>query len=236
MRHSNNVPRYTDADVIAARTADTLARQRPPYGKLQRVLWVSESVILASWHALQRTAAEGCEGVVCWAVPADQYQSNPQTCTTVVAPLQVVSPGEYEIPADGVRAMGRALRAAGLVNVAQLHTHPDEWVGHSTWDDTHAFSLRDGALSIVWPQYGHTLPPRPAWGVHECQGHVWRELTGDEAAARIRVVPAVLDLRAAHPDDERRAAAPNTESGPPPALRRNTRDKGRHVPPCEGRD
>ncbi len=142
------------AALIAARRDARDASQHPPHGTPTKVLQVPESVIDESWRALRATAARGCEGVVFWAAPADQYLEAVQTCTTVVVPKQYVSPGRYEVPPDAVRALGRTLRAAGLVNVAQLHTHPDQWVGHSAWDDEHAFSLRDGALSIVWPDYG----------------------------------------------------------------------------------
>jgi len=91
--------------------------------------------------------------------------------------------------------MGQALREAGLVNVAQIHTHPDSWVGHSPWDDAHAYSLREGSLSIVWPHYGVDLPPQRAWGVHERLRGEWTELSEEEAQRRVRIVPSVIDLR-----------------------------------------
>lgn len=159
------------------------------------VLYVSEELVRASWDALRVTAAAHVEGVLLWATPASFYSSPIQIVTTVVLPRQRVGPGSYEIPRDGVREMGRSLRGAGLVNVAQLHTHPGDSVRHSPWDNSHSFSQRDGAISIVWPRYGLELPDIEDWGVHECRNHTWIRLSKDAAARRLQVLPSKLDLR-----------------------------------------
>jgi hypothetical protein len=160
-----------------------------------RTLYVSEDILVASWRALRLTADESAEGIVFWTTAAPLYASPVQVVTCLLVPQQRVSAGRYELPADAVREMGRALRARGLVNVAQLHTHPTDWVDHSPWDDAHAFSLRDGALSIIWPRYGRDLPAFETWGVHERQAGQWAWLSVAEAAARVRVLPAGIDLR-----------------------------------------
>ena len=170
-----------------------------------RTLYVPHEVVLDTWRALRPTADAGAEGMVLWVTPASMYTSPVQVVTTVLVPRQRVSAGRYEIPPDAVRAMGRTLRESGLVNVAQVHTHPRDWVVHSAWDGAHAFSLREGALSIVWPYYGRVLTPMDAWGVHECRSHAWERLPLAEACSRVRVVPGVLDLRHALewlPDDD----------------------------------
>lgn len=160
-----------------------------------RVLFVPEEVVVATWRGLRPMAEAACEGVVLWAAPKAQYDDHQQVATTVIVPRQRVGSGRYELPADAVREMGHALRCCGLVNIAQVHSHPDEWVGHSDWDDTHAFSLRDGALSIVWPAFGRDLPRKDTWGVHECSGRTWRRLGSCEAGRRVVILPLVLDLR-----------------------------------------
>lgn len=160
-----------------------------------RVLVVPAAAVHSSWTALRATAEAGCEGVVYWSVPRGQYDSQVQSVASVIVPEQKVSAGNFQVPPAAVRAMGRKLREMGLVNVAQLHTHPGNWVGHSAWDDDHAFSLRNGALSIVWPQYGLELPPVGRWGVHECHDRAWGRLSTEAAARRVRILPGVLDLR-----------------------------------------
>ncbi len=163
--------------------------------KVGRVLHVPEAVVVATWQALRLTASRGCEGAALWAGPAVLYDSLEQVVTTVMVPEQGVDPGHFELSAEGVRTMGKALREAALVNVAQVHTHPGAWVGHSPWDDAHAYSLREGSLSIVWPDYGVALSPQRAWGVHERLSGEWEELSEREAQRRVRVLPTVIDLR-----------------------------------------
>jgi len=160
-----------------------------------RALHVPEAVVVATWQALRLTASRGCEGVALWAGPAILYNTSEQVVTTILVPEQQVGPGHFELPPEGVRTMGQALRDAGLVNVAQIHTHPDSWVGHSSWDDAHAYSLREGSLSIVWPHYGVDLPPQRAWGVHERLRGEWTEPGEKEAQRRVRIMPSVIDLR-----------------------------------------
>ena len=163
--------------------------------ELSRVLYVPEHVIHMTWEALRQTALQGCEGTVRWAGPAYQWSARQQLVTTVLVPHQRVAAGAFEVPHHATRQMGKALADTELVNLAQLHTHPGSWVGHSAWDDAHAYSLRDGALSIVWPHYGATIAHRSRWGIHECQHRVWRHLKGAKAAARLRILPALIDLR-----------------------------------------
>lgn len=160
-----------------------------------RVLVVSEEVVVSTWRALRPTMQAACESIALWAVPKAQYHDRLQVVTTVIVPQQRVCGGRFEIPPDAVREMGRMLRRRALVNVAQVHSHPSDWVGHSDWDNAHSFSLRDGALSIVWPRYARELPPMDAWGVHECDATEWRRLERGEAARRIVVAPSVIDLR-----------------------------------------
>ena len=45
--------------------------------------------------------------------------------------------------------------------LAQIHTHPFGWVGHSDYDDEKAFSQREGAISIVVPHFAAVRPAHP---------------------------------------------------------------------------
>jgi hypothetical protein len=160
-------------------------------------LFVSEDLLVATWRALRECAARGCEGTVRWAGPAFQSRAPLQIATTVVVPRQRVGPGAFEVPHDATRMMADALAADRLVNLAQLHSHPGDWVGHSGWDDQRAYSSRDGALSVVWPDYARALPAFDAWGVHESCGRRWVRLSTEDARARIIVLPGMSDLRVA---------------------------------------
>lgn len=169
--------------------------QPGPIRSRERVLYVGEDILVATWRALRDFSRRRCEGTVRWAGPAFQAKCRFQIVTTVVVPFQRVGPGLFEVPHEATRAMGDALVADYLVNLAQLHTHPDSSVCHSSWDDERAYSSRDGALSIVWPHYGKVLAPMGLWGVHESRARTWVRLADAEAARRIVVVPSLRDLR-----------------------------------------
>jgi len=117
--------------------------------------------------------------------------------TTVALPCLEQSSGHYRVDGTSLRRLATEMRAQGLVNLAQIHTHPAAWVGHSVYDDEHAYSTRTGALSLVWPDYGccypHDLLRR--LGVHERQDGRWVHLSEDDAARRIKLVDSVADYR-----------------------------------------
>jgi proteasome lid subunit RPN8/RPN11 len=160
-----------------------------------RQLLVPQNVLTETWCAFQEGARARVESTVRWSSPAALAKSDLSVVTTVVSPGQRVSQAYFEIPYDATRTMGQTLREHGLVNVAQVHTHPGSWVGHSSWDDSHAYSSRDSALSIIWPNYGSTLPSIDDWGVHECRAGRWVRLSASIARQRIKIVPSVMQLR-----------------------------------------
>jgi hypothetical protein len=160
-----------------------------------RVLHIGEELIIETWRALRDAARLGCEATVRWAGPAFQARAPEQIVTTVLVPAQRIATGCFEVPHAATRAMGDVLFSNHLVNLAQLHTHPTKWVRHSDWDDTHAYSSRAGALSIVWPSYGRVLPAFDTWGVHQRQNDEWLPLTEREKAERIHILPTSIDMR-----------------------------------------
>lgn len=116
--------------------------------------------------------------------------------TTLVLPRLYQTPGSYSVVPGTLGDIARSLRAQGLTNLAQVHTHPDASVEHSTFDDAHAYSTQDGALSIVWPHYGRALDVAMLHlGIHERRNSAWERLSPEDAAQRIRVVETVADFR-----------------------------------------
>lgn len=184
--------RGADGRQVHAAGGGAPARAEPA---IERVLYVPDSVLVATWLAFQEGARLRVESTVRWAGPAPLSRAPHQVVTTVVNPVQRVSRGYFEVPHEGTRAMGEALVHHGLVNLAQVHTHPGRWVDHSEWDDDHAYSTREGALSLVWPCYGRELRPSEEWGVHERRGGAWVRLDSAAVVGRIIVVPGALNLR-----------------------------------------
>jgi hypothetical protein len=84
--------------------------------------------------------------------------------------------------------------------LAQVHTHPSDWTGHSRFDDARAYSQRAGAVSIVLPSYARGRPAPSETGIHIRDEDGWRQLTADEAAALVELVPSEIDLRGVDDD------------------------------------
>ena len=121
--------------------------QKPYLYVPQAVLRDTHAHFLPCWRA-------GVETAAFW---AGVQTSRAQVVTTLVLPKLFQTHGSYLVDRDSMRRAARALGAQGLEILAQTHTHPSEWTGHSAFDDDMAYSTRDGALSLVWPNYGHTL-------------------------------------------------------------------------------
>lgn len=61
----------------------------------------------------------------------------------------------------------RTLNKFSLVQVAQVHSHPSDWVDHSLGDDTLAAFKTEGLLSIVVPEYcNRGMLPLTICGIH----------------------------------------------------------------------
>lgn len=170
---------------------------RPPPATLYRlgtaVLRLPPEAVHGTHALLQRANAR--ESGALWYGPRTADGSG--EVRLVVAPRQQMSRFNYHIEAEAVAAIVRQL-PADWRPLAQVHSHPSQWVEHSRYDDRMAMSKR--ALSIVFPFFGRGLPePFPAAiGIHEFQDGYWHLLDRVAAKARVAVAPGpvqVADLR-----------------------------------------
>jgi hypothetical protein len=115
--------------------------------------------------------------------------------TTVTVPDAVTSPGNFTVSALAMAQAGEHFEDLGLVRLAQVHTHGDRWVGHSTVDDRRAYSQRDGALSLVLPHHAAGRPAPWQAGVYIREPAGWRRVTGEEIDDVVRLVPGLIDHR-----------------------------------------
>lgn len=115
--------------------------------------------------------------------------------TTVTLPDAECYPTHYTVPASAMSQAGAHLRQFGMQRLAQVHTHGNEWVHHSSRDDEMAYSQMPGAVSIVLPYHAH-LRPTPFQGlIHLRTPGGWRTLNPAEAQTTIKMVPSSLDFR-----------------------------------------
>jgi hypothetical protein len=115
--------------------------------------------------------------------------------TTITIPEAHEQNGHFHVGTAEMSRAGRHLRGLGMIRLAQVHSHPAGWTGHSPHDDEMAFSQRDGALSLIVPDYAGTAPGVNDCGIHIRERHGWRELKPAEKPDVIQILPSLIDLR-----------------------------------------
>jgi hypothetical protein len=118
--------------------------------------------------------------------------------TTMTIPCAKLEAGRFHVHPDAMSEAGKHLRRLKLRRLAQVHTHPAEWTGHSMWDNEWAYSQLPGALSIVLPHFGRTRTPLEQAGVHLRSSSGWRQLACEEVPLHLRLVPGILNFRRTH--------------------------------------
>jgi hypothetical protein len=89
--------------------------------------------------------------------------------------------GYHRSTREAVAAAFDRLRETGQVIVADVHTHPEAWVGLSGLDMAHPIEFRVGLLAIVIPHFALGGPTVGSIGVHRYLGQgEWRSLRPQE--------------------------------------------------------
>lgn len=113
---------------------------------------------------------------------------------TVVRPKQRRTAGSFEIDSRSNADIAVASCDLGLRLIAQVHTHPGNYVGHSPGDDDGVPFVFHGLYSIVVPNYCRDgMLPLNRCGVHIYQGE-FRQLTKQQTDTTFRIVPHALDF------------------------------------------
>jgi hypothetical protein len=172
----------------------TESQARPsPTAEHGRVLVVSRAVLRRTHEYFLPYWQVGVETACFW-FGVDGGAA--QVVTTVTAPKLYQTWGNYSVEMASLRRLAAAMRGQGLSNLSQVHTHPSSWVEHSPYDDDRAYSTREGALSLVWADYGLSLGyDLRGVGVHERRDGSWVLLGEHETKERIRLVDDFADFR-----------------------------------------
>lgn len=155
------------------------------------MLLITEGVIAGTRAALESAGTRRVrhEGVVYW---AGRSVANDQLAIAAIVPHAQTSARNYQVTAEANAHAIAWMCDHGLELVAQVHSHPGEFVEHSDWDDAHAAFPFEGLWSIVVPNYGRRgLVPIEHCGVHRFESGGFRVLDAAEAAASIRILPTV---------------------------------------------
>lgn len=110
--------------------------------------------------------------------------------TTVILPRARTTWGSFSVSAAANAEVVSLLSANKLKLIAQVHTHPGEWAGHSEGDDLGAAMAHENFVSIVVPAYGvGGLRDLKECGVYRFEAAAFRELSREQVRDFVRWVP-----------------------------------------------
>ena len=115
--------------------------------------------------------------------------------TTVTLPNARLEKSHFTVPPEAMSECGTHFRKFSMVRIAQVHTHPGEWIDHSPYDDQMAYSQHRGAMSIVLPKHAKKRPQLTDCGVHIRTEEKWERLPQEKIGELIRQIPGFLDFR-----------------------------------------
>jgi hypothetical protein len=135
----------------------------------------------------------GRERVVYW---AGKDIGSSWIVSTCIAPRATTAAGSFEVSAESNARVVMLLNELELVLLAQIHTHPGAWVGHSNGDNDGAFMPYEDFISIVVPSYARGgIWPLHMCGVHRFRGRVFLRLNKAEVERDFRLLPTSCNLR-----------------------------------------
>jgi len=87
----------------------------------------------------------------------------------------------HNVPRNAINLLFSILKEKGYQIIADVHTHPNSWVGLSEVDMEHPIEYRIGLPMIVIPNYGKGVINYKNIGVHVYQGKGrWKIIKSDE--------------------------------------------------------
>jgi hypothetical protein len=115
--------------------------------------------------------------------------------TGAIAPRTVSSPFRVSTDYQSNAEFVRTLSANKLFMIAQVHSHPGDWIDHSPGDDERAAFKFKGLLSIVVKQYGEKgMMPLHSCGVHRFDGEDFFRLTTAYVKKHFKIVHNTCQL------------------------------------------
>ena len=157
-------------------------------------IWLPESVAAETEDLLRSYGGtEDHEGIVYW---GGAEATGGAVALTAISPSAVTTWGSFQTDADANTEIVSLLSRLGLSLIAQVHSHPGDWVDHSDGDDAGALVRFPGFWSLVVPRFArHGFRPLNRCGVHLFQSGEFRRLTEEAVSAQVHLVPAAVDLR-----------------------------------------
>lgn len=125
----------------------------------------SEAILLTEKVLVKYgTGKNRSEGLLYW---AGTMNGNTLSVESVIYPKLEASTYSCEVSPESNLKVVEVLAENDQVQIAQVHSHPFHWVGHSFTDDEKAAFKVEGLLSLVVPNFGKQgMMPLTVCGVH----------------------------------------------------------------------
>lgn len=167
---------------------------------------ISKGVIQATEKILleYKSLKPSNEGFVYW---AGSVIENIFYINAMVAPKTDSDEQRVTIPPIENYYYTKSLVTNKLVHIGQVHSHPEDWVGHSEGDNLWASFKSEGLISIVVPNYGKDgMVPFRACGFHRFHNGEFYRLSNKYVHHNFEIVDEnaiIIDLRNRN-DEQRR--------------------------------
>jgi len=158
-------------------------------------IYIPRLVVKKTVEHLRKYGAQGNEGLVFWA-GIEAGDSSKFVTTCVYPRVRWASGASVSSDVIAGAEVVREVRRKGLEIIAEIHSHPGHWVGHSIIDDENPFVLANGNISVVVPCLGDE-GMEPLW---KCGVYLynmkdgWRRLRKGEIVKRFVVVEEEISL------------------------------------------
>ena|SRR3569832_1027608 len=154
-------------------------------------LQVAKKLWVTTWLGLQERSAGQREAACVW---LGGRTRETEIATDIVflddLPGTVGRRLQHRTSRQAVAILLELARAKGLSIVADIHTHPSDWVDLSDVDREHPIEYRVGLVAIVLPSFALGEPDLARTGVHQYLGNGdWERLDGSQSNPRLVLGP-----------------------------------------------
>ena len=152
-------------------------------------IYLPQEVWTNTWLGLRERSMSEKESLCVWAgVRQDNYSRVEEIIFLDDLPGVESFALFHRVPRPAVKQLFKILLDKKLEFIADVHTHPEDWVGLSLTDQSHPIEFRIGFVSVVLPFYAASEPMLTKVGVHEYVGESqWRTYINDEISEKLKI-------------------------------------------------
>lgn len=158
--------------------------------RAELVVAVPRTLWLGTWDLLKTLGEERFESACIWGGVRDGPRLEVRKIYPIGAAHGVVRHElSHRMTRGGASRLFEELRADGNAVVADVHTHPYDWVGLSDVDMAHPIEFRIGLVCLVLPRYASGVPSPDSIGIHVYRGDgQWSDESGGSKLVRLEVL------------------------------------------------